>query len=427
MRGMMQEVTADRARLSALEPSELEAHQLARLNQLLDQVLPHNAFYAAKLADVPRPLRSLEQLDQLPFTYKSELQDTAHADDPARNHSFAWGRYSRLHQTSGTKGRPLTVLDTSADWQWWLSTWQFVLDAAGVTVEDRVLAAFSFGPFIGFWSAFEAAAQRGCLMIPGGGLGTLARIELIRGAGATVLMCTPSYALHLAEVAAQHQIDVGASDVRRIILAGEPGGSIPAIRARIESSWQARVIDHAGATEVGPWGYSVDGAFGLHVVESEFIAEFLSLETGGMAAEGELAEIVLTSLGRTGCPVIRYRTGDLARPHWRHEQAARYVWLDGGIVGRRDDMLVIRGVNVFPTAVEQILRSFPEVIEYRITASKRGEMDQLSVEIEDRLQQPARVAEELRLRLGLKVDVQVVAVGTLPRFEGKGNRFMDCR
>lgn len=321
----------------------------------------------------------------------------------------------------------MVVLDTDEDWQWWIDSWQFVLDAAELTEQDRVFMAFSFGPFIGFWSANDAVAARGSLVIPGGGLSTLSRLELIRSTQTTALFCTPTYALHLAEVAAENQIDIAATDVRRIVVAGEPGGSVPAIRERLETTWNAKVIDHSGATEIGPWGYADSEARGLHVNESEFIAEFLSVETGELASEGELSELVLTTLGRAGCPVIRYRTGDLVRPTWNADGPCRFVLLDGGVLGRADDMMIIRGVNVFPSAVEQILRSFPEVVEYRITAFKSSEMDSLRVEVEDHLEDPTRIVHEFQLRLGLKVDVQCVPLGSLPRFEAKGKRFVDER
>jgi phenylacetate-CoA ligase len=165
----------------------------------------------------------------------------------------------------------------------------------------------------------------------------------------------------------------------------------------------------------------------VHVLETEFIAEFLSVETGRPAGEGELSELVLTNLGRLGSPVIRYRTGDLVKPVWQHQQKNRFVLLDGGVVGRTDDMLIIRGVNIFPSAVEQIVRSFPEVLEFRMIVRKVDEMDQLGVEVEDKLESPGRIAEELQLRLGLKVDVHLVSLGTLPRFEGKGMRMVDER
>ncbi len=350
-----------------------------------------------------------------------------HPGDLAANLTFPQDRYTRFHQTSGTRGRPLVVLDTAEDWAWWMDCWQFVLDAAEVAPGQCVFMAFSFGPFVGFWSAFDAACARGCLVVPGGGLSTLARLELLRRSQATAVFCTPGYALHLAEVAAENQITIGDLEVTRLILAGEPGGSVPEIRGRIESAWQARVIDHSGATEVGPWGYGDPNGEGLYVNENDFIAEFLSLETGDAAGEGELAELVLTNLGRVGSPVVRYRTGDLVRPSWRREGPNRFVFLPGGVLSRADDMMVIRGVNVFPSSIEQILRGFPEVIEYRMTARTSGEMDQLVVEIEDRLNDPKRVAQELQLRLGLKVEVHITPIGSLPRVEGKGKRFVDER
>lgn len=417
----------ERRRLETLPADELDRHQLARLNALIEQILPHNRFYAEKLADVPRPLTSLDQLSEWPFTFKRELVETADGGDFAANRTWPIDRYVRLHQTSGTRGRPVTVLDTADDWEWWLDCWQYVLDSADVSGEDRCVMAFSFGPFIGFWSAYDAAARRGCLMVPAGGMNSVSRLELIRNVRATVVFCTPSYALHLAEAAAQRNIEVAGLGVRRLILAGEPGASVPATRERIEGAWQAECIDHAGATEVGAWGFADRERRGLHVIESEFVAEFISVDSGQPASEGELSELVITNLGRVGAPVIRYRTGDLVRPYWQHNQDCRFVLLEGGVVGRSDDMLIIRGVNVFPSAIEQIVRSFPEVLEYRMTAYKEAEMDQLSLEIEDRLDQPQRVAEELLLRLGLKIGVVGVPLGSLPRYEGKGARFIDRR
>ena len=215
--------------------------------------------------------------------------------------------------------------------------------------------------------------------------------------------------------------------MRVIVVAGEPGGSLPAVRDQIESFWNAKVIDHSGASEVGPWGFSDPLQRGVYVNEAEFIAEFLSMNSGEPADEGELAELVLTSLGRQGCPVIRYRTGDLVRPTWNDDQESRFVLLQGGVLGRTDDMMIIRGVNIFPSSIEQILRSFPEVLEFRLTAYKRGSMDEIKVEVEDRLNDPERIVAELQLRLGLRVDVETVEIGSLPRYELKGNRFIDNR
>lgn len=413
--------------LERLPADQLARHQCDRLNTLLAEMLPHNRFYAEKLAGIDLPLKSLDQLDELPFTFKDDLLSASDSAHYAANRTYPLERYVRFHRTSGTRGRPMVVVDTTDDWAWWVDCWQYVLDSAEIGPEDRVMMAFSFGPFIGFWSAFDGVVARGSLVIPAGGLNTLARLELLRAHRVTCILCTPSYALHMAEVAAENQIDPAGLEVRRIIVAGEPGGSVPNMRHRIEEAWNAKLIDHSGASEVGAWGYADRERRGLHVNEAEFVAEFLSVETGKPAGEGELAELVITTLGRVGAPVIRYRTGDLVRPSWNHEQENRFVLLDGGVLGRSDDMMIIRGVNVFPSSIEQILRGFPEIIEYRLTAYRKGQMDQLSIEIEDRLNDPDRVAKELQLRLGLRIEVTTVEMGTLPRFEAKGKRFVDRR
>jgi phenylacetate-CoA ligase len=417
----------ERRRLEGLSRAELESHQLQRLNTLLEEILPHNRFYAERLRGVKLPIRSLADFARLPYTFKQDLAGTPASRDLARNHTWPAERYVRFHRTSGTHGRPLVVLDTAEDWQAWIDIWQFVLDAAGIEAGDRVLFAFSFGPFVGFWSAFDAVAARGAMVVPGGGMNSLARLALLRDSGATAFFSTPSYAMHLAEVGKGQGIDAASLGVRKIIVAGEPGGSLPAVRGRIESAWKARVIDHAGASEVGPWGYADAARRGLHVNAADFIAEFLSVASGEPAREGELAELVLTTLRRPGCPVVRYRTGDLVRPAWGMEGTCRFVLLEGGVLGRADDMLIVRGVNIFPSAVDEIVRGFPEVAEYRLAAERRGELDFLVMEIEDSLDRPARVAEQLELRLGLKVEVRTVAGGSLPRFEAKGRRVVDRR
>jgi len=424
----MSHTTAEQRRhLESLSRAELERYQVQRLNALLDQILPANQFYAQKLARVKRPVQSLAELYDWPCTFKEELLGHARDADAVANLTWAPAKYSRFHQTSGTTGRPMIVLDTSDDWQWVLACWQYVLDAAGITAEDRVLMAFSFGPHIGFWGAYEALSAKGSLVIPTGGMSTLQRLEMARTHAPSVICCTPSYALHLAEVGAEHRIDVGQFGVRLLVLAGEPGGSVPAVRQRIQQAFNAEVHDHCGATEIGPWGYGDQTGHGLYVLEAEHIAEFLSLATGAAAQDGEEAELVITNLGRAGCPVIRYRTGDVVRPTWKFRGSDRFVMLEGGVLGRTDDMLVVRGVNVFPTSIDHILRSFPEVVEYRATVYKISEMDRLRIEVEDRLQQPDRIAQELRLRLGLRVEVESVPAGSLPRFEGKGKRFIDQR
>lgn len=426
----------NRPKLCSLPRTELEEYQLQKLTRLIEQIRPHNGFYAQLWKEFPSKV-SWEWFKQLPTFDKRDLVTHSQSDSKttteswllSANHTFAVDKYQRVHRTSGTSGRPMVVLDTQEDWQWWLDTWQYVLDAAQVNSTDRVFLAFSFGPFIGFWSAFEACQQRGSLMIPGGGLNTLARLELIRDSRATIVGCTPSYALHLAEVAEQHGWNLEDWNVRAIIVAGEPGGSVPATKQRIEQLWGATLIDHAGATEIGPWGFGASDGTGLHIIESEFIAEFLPRPEYG---DG-VSELILTNLGRIGCPVIRYRTGDLVKPQFANEtitttnRACRFVKLVGGILGRADDMVIIRGVNIFPTSIEAVLRSFAEVDEFRIVLFRQGNLDQLKIEVEGEHADLQAISVAVQLAVGLRIDVLRVATATLPRFEGKGKRIVDQR
>lgn len=430
----------NRPQLRSMNRKELENHQLNKLAHLVEQIRPHSEFYSRLWNGFPRNV-TWDWFQQLPTFDKRDLvqieipEGSPRGTNPhanwllSANHTFAVEKYRRAHRTSGTSGRPMVILDTQEDWQWWLDTWQYVLDAANVDSMDRVFLAFSFGPFIGFWSAFEACQQRGSLMIPGGGLSTLARLELIRDSGATIVGCTPSYALHLAEVAEQHDWNLADWNVRAIIVAGEPGGSVASTKQRIEQLWGATLIDHAGATEIGPWGFGSSDGDGLHVIESEFIAEFFPKPEYG---DG-ICELVLTSLGRVGCPVIRYRTGDLVKPILTDANdiavtaPCRFVKLAGGILGRADDMVIIRGVNIFPTSIEAVLRSFAEVDEFRIVLFRHGNLDQLKIEVEGEQVDLQAISVAVQLAVGLRIDVQQIAAGTLPRFEGKGKRIVDQR
>jgi phenylacetate-CoA ligase len=411
-------------------PSEsLRSLQLERLNLILLSASAR-PFYRDRLVGVQLPLQSISQLESLPLLCKSDLIGDRRGQ-PGKIFDQPREQYSRLHQTSGTKGWPLPVLDTSSDWDWWLDCWDFVLDAAEVTHQDVAMMAFSFGPFIGFWTANDALVRRGALVVPGGGMSSENRLRMIGDQGCTVVCCTPTYALHLAAVAANLEIDLANSTVTRIIVAGEPGGSVPIVRERIEQAWGATVIDHTGASELGAWGFGSPDGRGIHVIESEFIAELLRFDAqhpdGVAVADGEEAELVLTNLGRQGGPAIRYRTGDVVRGYRKHDQPCNFLWLDGGVLGRADDMMVIRGVNVFPSSVEAIVREVDAAAEFRMIVTKVEEMDQLEIEVEMSEQKASTLSDRLRDRLAMRIAVQPVASGTLPRFEAKARRLVDRR
>lgn len=419
----------------------LEVHQAALLNVLLGQVARDNPFYRRRWGPEAAWSRVASVEDfrtRFPFTRKHDLvADQTEHPPYGSNLTFPLSRYTRCHGTSGSTGRPLRWLDTPESWAWMLGNWRRVYEASGVGPADRVFFAFSFGPFLGFWTAFEAALSLGCLCLPGGGLTSVARVRSVIEQGATVLCCTPSYALHLADVARTEGIDLGAGAVRRILVAGEPGGSLVATRRAIEAAWPgARVGDHHGMTEVGPVSYECPVRPGvLHVIETAYVAEVLDPRSADPIPAGEVGELVLTTLGRTGSPLIRYRTGDLVRPVAVGNRCAcgtLDLALEGGILGRTDDMVVIRGVNVFPSAVDEVVRSFPEIAEYRAEVHATGALLELRLDVEPAAgvgtEAAVRLGRDLeatfQTRLALRVPVRVVESGALPRFEMKAKRWL---
>jgi phenylacetate-CoA ligase len=413
----------------------LATQQRRRLVALVEAIHGRNAFYTHKLdaAGVDAAAVARDGIAALPFTTKAELIADQDAHAPwGSAHTEPLSAYTRYHQTSSTTGRPLRWLDTNASWQWALDCWKSVFGAGRVGPGDRVLFAFSFGPFLGFWTAFEAGCQIGAHCVPGGGMSSHQRLALLDAVRPSVLLCTPTYALRLAEVAEGDATrpPLATSGVRTIIVAGESGGSLPAVRARIERAWGARVIDHYGLTEVGPVAFEDwNRPGGLYVNEAEFVAEVLDRQ-GAPAPDGELGELVLTNLGRVASPVIRYRTGDIVRAQTGpHATGPAYLWLEGGVLSRADDMVTIRGVNVYPTAVDAVLRANHDVTEFRATVARESAMRHLTVEIEVRQGiEPAAVARTvavaLKEALGLTVAVHPVAANALPRFEMKARRFV---
>lgn len=421
-----------------LERDALLALQGLRLSQLLTAIYRRNPFYTRKLDEAGVRIDVVDvstDVATLPLTTKGELMADQEANPP-------WGtaltepieRYTRYCQTSSTTGRPLRWIDTNESWQWVLECWKAVYRGARVAPGDRVFFPFSFGPFLGFWAAFDAGSQIGFHCVPGGGMSSQLRLATIDAIGATVVCCTPTYALRMAEVAAGERPDrpLAESTVRVLIVAGEPGGSIPATRGRIEQSWGARVIDHYGLTEVGPVSFECWDAPGfLHLNEGEYICEVLDPATGAAVPDGQSGELVVTNLGRTASPVIRYRTGDIVVRRSEPCPCGRtWARLEGGILARADDMVNIRGVNVYPAGIEAVVRRFADVVEFRSTVSRAGVMRSLVVDIEvaarvhDRQGLAARVSRQLREALGLTVPVHVVEAGSLPRFEMKARRFV---
>ena len=380
-----------------LSRDEIETRQAFRLKTLLDHIDGQNQFYTEKFSRAGTQIKNLrlpEVLWQLPFTTKAELIADQNSNPP-------WGtalsepltQYTRYNQTSSTTGYPLRWLDTTDSWQWMLECWKAVYRAARVGPVDRIFFPFSFGPFLGFWTAFEAGTQIGAHCVPAGGMTSEMRLGLIDILQPTVVCCTPTYALRLIEVASEVGGALTDNSVRVLIVAGEPGGNIPATRQRIESGWGARVIDHHGLTEVGPISFECwENSGFVHLNECEYICEVLDPDTGCEVPDGQQGELVVTNLGRLASPVIRYRTGDIVvRASERCPCGRTLSRLAGGILSRADDMVCVRGVNIYPAAIEAAVRAVPDVTEYRATVQSAGTLGTLSVEIEVGVADPATV------------------------------------
>jgi len=393
----------------------------SKLRDLL-RALETNPFYRDR---TPRDVDSLADFfDRVPFTFKRELIDDQVAHPPfGWNLTFPIERYTRFSQTNGTTGKPLRWLDTPESWDWMVGNWTRVFQAAGVGAGDRIFFAFSFGPFLGFWVAFDAAARMGCLAIPGGGMRSDARLHAILDNRATVLCCTPTYAIRLREAAIEEGIDLSGAAIRTVIVAGEPGGSVRATEARIRELWRgAKVVDHHGMTEVGPVSYGCPKRERvLHVIESSYIAEVIDPATGRASESGEL---VLTNLGRVGSPLIRYRTGDIVERsrQERCECGSFDLALEGGILARTDDMVVVRGVNLYPSAIEDVLRACDGVSEYRVEIRTERALSELTVQVEASSDGDAGLAH--RLEAALRNAFALLGRGTLPRFEMKAQRWV---
>ncbi|HEY5910031.1 MAG TPA: AMP-binding protein [Verrucomicrobiae bacterium] len=412
--------------------------QLGKLDRLLAAILPHNLFYARKLTtcSLPRRFASLEDYTRLiPVTSRHELvRDRIDHPPYGTNLTYPVEAYVRCHQTSGTTTLPIRWLDTPESWDHIVDNWTHILAAAGIDRRDRFFFAFSFGPFLGFWSGLEAVLRLGCFCFTGGSMTSLARLEAILDNHITVLCCTPTYAQYLGEIATEKKIDLSRSCLRLIIVAGEGGGSIPATRARIERLWPgASVFDHHGMTEVGPVSYQCPREPGLlHILESAYLPEVVDPATGGPAPPGEPGELVLTTLDRIGSPLLRYRTGDLvkARPRLVCCCGRSELALEGGILGRSDDMVVVRGVNVYPSLIEEIVRTCPEVAEYRVQLDRRRALPELSLDVEpapgtpDTATLSGRLAEACQTALNLRIPVRLLPPGSLPRCEMKAQRWV---
>ncbi|MDI7260114.1 MAG: AMP-binding protein [Thermodesulfobacteriota bacterium] len=437
----MREVEYFDQKVETASRDEIVLLQFQKLESMLKKVYASNPFYQKKFSHhgiTPLEIRSIDDLQKMPFTTKREFEEDQEKHPP-------WGtdltepleNYVRYHQTTGTTGKPLKWLDTKESWPWRGKCTATTLVAAGVKKDDVVFFPFAFGPHVAYWGLFEGVWQIGALAIAGGGWDTIQRIESIIENRVTVVACTPTYAIRMAEVAQERNIDLRNSAVRILVDGGEPGALVPSVKRKIEGLWNAKIFDYLGLTEVG--GHSFQCTMqesAVHIIESEFIAEVINPDTCLPVGEGEIGELVLTNLGRSCSPAIRFRTNDMVKIKKGQCPCGRnFRMLDGGIIGRRDDMVIIRGMNVFPNLVGNIVQKNLSVgDEYRIVAYTKGGLNELKIflDLSDESRRKREkiendIALDLKSALDLRVEAEVVPQNTLEKSDYKSKRFIDQR
>jgi phenylacetate-CoA ligase len=428
-----------------LPREDLRRLQLYKLQRLCEWANARSPFHARRFAAAgfhPDQLKTLDDIRRIPMMTREEWMESEQerplfGDLPATDQANA----IRYHLTSGTSGRmPIRVLDGMKDWEWIAEMWCYGFWGFGVRPQDVVYFAFGYGSFIGFWGAHYCCEKIGALVIPGGAQTTEARVRQIVELGATTVCSTPTYALRLWQQATEMGIDLRASKVDKLILSGEPAGSIPAVKRQLEEAWGAKCGDTAGMTEIGTIMIfeCAHQPGGTHIIEDHFIEEVINPETTEPVPYGELGERVVTSFGRGFIPLIRYRSKDmvLKRPHTTCACGRTGDLYDGGIRGRWDDMKLIRGTNVYPRAVEAIVRELDAIDEFQIHIWRAESLhDEITIRVELK---PGRMAEwpaierQLATTLadaheGLRFNIVLEPPSTLPRFELKAKRLVDDR
>jgi phenylacetate-CoA ligase len=428
-------------RLERASRVDMTRLQLRRLREQVAHAARHSPFYrrALRAARIePARIRTLDDLRRLPFTTKDELKQNQLVHPP-------WGDVLavpladvvRVHLTSATTGRPLAFLDTAEDWHGFYHSYARSLHAFGVRRTDMVMAAFSYGPWIGYWSGFYAAQDLGCLVYPVGGLSTEQRLDALLTYPITVLGCTPSYALFLAEHAAKKGIDLAKDTKLRITWhTGEPGASIPATKAKIETAFGVRAYDLPGLTEIAAWGFECEARAGLTHVHEDYVYPEVLDEQDRPVKPGERGELVFTSLYRKAMPLLRYRTRDIVQPAARRCPCGRtLVAFEGGVLARLDDMKKVRGIIVYPRRIEELVRPHRDVDEFQIVFRRVDGLDDILVRLDpspalalgERARLGGALARDLQLGLGIRVSVEVGEPGSLPRWDHKARRVKDER
>ncbi len=430
--------------LETLPQEKLRDLQLGKFKRIFEWAYNNSPFYRKLYKDAgvqPGDIKKFEDIKKVPKTDKGMLRDVQSREPFPYGDMLAVpiSEITEFRQTSGTTGTPVYQGDTWQDWEWWAECWSYILYAQGYRDTDRVFLPFGYNIFVAFWAAHYAVEKVGCELVPGGVLDTEARILKMKELKCNAFMATPTYVLGMADTARKMGIDP-AKDlfIKKITCAGEPGASIPTTKKRIEDAWGAKVYDHIGATEIGAWSYGCTAQTGgLHVNEAYFIVEIEDIDTGEIITEpNRRGKMVITALDRIGKPCIRFDSKDVIK--WADYACTcgrTFRVIDGGVIGRADDITKVKGVLLAPTAIEEVVRSIPELgNDYEVTVTKKGDIDDIKLDIEimpehlDRKEDILnRLKDQLRVRVNLGFKIEVHPYGSLPRYEVKAKRFKDLR
>jgi len=424
--------------LETMSREALEALQLARLRTQLARVYVNVPIYRRKFDEAgfrPEQLETLADLARVPFTVKDDLRE-----------AYPFGMFAvpqrdivRVHSSSGTTGQVSVVGYTRGDVERWSDLMARTLACAGATADDVVQVAYGYGLFTGGLGAHYGSERLGAMTIPVSGGNTARQVQILKDFGVTVLACTPSYALLIAETAASMGIDVRSLPLKIGVFGAEPWSE--GMRKQIEEIMGIRAIDIYGLSEVMGPGVASECVHqnGLHVFEDQFIIEIIDPQTLQPMPDGEQGEVVFTTLTKEGIPVVRYRTRDISRLISGECACGRTFRRMERVTGRTDDMLIIRGVNVYPSQIEQVLMGIPGVApHYQVVLDKRGSMDTVEVQVEvspdlefDEIRElealQRTVAGAIAATLAVKVGVKLVEPRTIQRSEGKAKRVVDLR
>jgi phenylacetate-CoA ligase len=429
--------------LETMPQEKLQKLQLKKFKEIFTWAYERSKFYRKLYKDAgiePGDIRSFDDIRKVPKIEKSMLRG-AQGKDP-----FPYGdilcvpldQVTAYHQTSGTTGQPVYQADTWQDWELSTEAYAYALYAQGYRAGDRLFLPFGYNIFIAFWSYHYAAEKLGCEVVPGGVLDTSARILKMQELRCVGMGATPTYILGMADTARKMGLNPPKDlFIRKITVAGEPGGSIPATRKRMEDAWGAKVYDQVGSTEIGHWGYSCRQQAGLHVNEGLYLVEIEDIETGKpIEGPGKRGKMVVTNLSRMAQPCIRFDVKDIIQYNARTCDCGRtYRLLEGGVQGRADDITKVKGVLLSPAAIEEVVRNAPQLgDEYVVVVTKKGDIDDITLKVEikpeykkDEAAIKAKLTDQLRITTNLGYNIEFHEFGSLPRSQAKSRRFQDMR